>query len=341
MDSFKSDFKMAREQLDQALVITKEDLDRLDAKVTARVRRKQNVSSPMRWMVGAFAAVAVLAMCLPPALDRLGGVAGVKERIASGIASIGQMVGREEPQVSEPPSGAYLIHDNAYYVPTEETVPQQRLGMQLGQVERIGDWALKREGDSNAYPPQINSYFELSGVDPKEKIVLFAKENSGDPGKFLVMRRAAEVHVDTSLLLHAKNDPVEVRFVLENVRRLLPDFYQFWDRDGKLNVQLAAYDPKTGLMRVMYGITGSSGTITVYQYPRSYAGASKESMYGPMYESANTATSEFEENGNLWKRYKSVYVMKQGETFYEVHIQAEMSEDEFRQLLQTFVKSSL
>lgn len=344
MDSFNSDFKSAREQLDQELVITKEDLERLDAKVTARVRRQQKAGRSMRWMVGAFAAMVALAAGVPPMMEQVGGVAGMKERIASGVASIGQAISRDEqpvPSVPEPQFGAYLIHDNAYYVRTEEIVPQEQVGKELGRVQRIGDWALKKEGDSNAFSPQMSVYYELSGVDSKEKIAVLAKGNSAEPWEYWVLRRTAEVVVDTGAILHAKNDPEEVGYVLANVRRLNPNFYEFRDPEDSLLLHLAAYAPEQQFMRMMYGVKGGSGTIMVYEYPRSYAGSSDESMHGPMYEDAHTAaTSEFEEAGMLWKRYRSVYVTKQGETFYEVHLQTEMSEDEVRRLLRYFVRTS-
>ncbi|MCX7569368.1 hypothetical protein OS242_05295 [Tumebacillus sp. DT12] len=345
MDSCERDFKMARERLDRDLAITNEDLGRLEENVMACVRTQRKPGLSMKGIVGAFAALVVLAVGLPPALERAGGVAGVKERILSGIASLGQIAGREEPPVPqavpEPQLGAYVIHDKAYYVPTEEIVPPEQVGAELGRVQRIGDWALKREGDSNAYPPQMNVYYVRNGADPKKEIVLLAKNNSADPGVYTVMRRAAVVAVDTSAILHAKNDQEEVGYVLENIRRLNPSFYEFRDVEDSLVLHLAAYVPDQKLVRMMYGVKGESGTITVYEYPRAYAGSSRESMHGPMYDDAGTAvTSEFEEAGLLWKRYKAVYVTRQEDTFYEVHIETQKTEDEVRRLLRYFVRTS-
>ena len=47
----------------------------------------------------------------------------------------------------------YIVLNGFYYVKTGETIPKEQLGQQVAKVERIGDWEIKKTGDSNEVSP--------------------------------------------------------------------------------------------------------------------------------------------------------------------------------------------
>ncbi|MDQ0913853.1 sigma-E factor regulatory protein RseB domain-containing protein [Paenibacillus sp. V4I5] len=269
--------------------------------------------------------------------------------------------------------GGYVVHNGYYYMKTGETVKAEMIGKQIGKVMRIGDWSIKKEGDTNEFVPD-SGMFALKGVDTKVKMVIKVNKSSRrvDPKDAVyeyqvVMRDNPVEQVDKSKLMGAKNDPEEVTAVIENIRKVDPDLYEFKGNDKQVTLIGASY-VKEGTSDTLW-----FGTYLTYRLPEAdykeqnnqlaIQGIVEVSEYSEeikqqgkfkgnsvfrqdSFQASLNIQEEFELNGLHWKRYvtknkdgDSIYVGQQGNQYYEIHLQGKISDQQMKDLLHHFVPS--
>ena len=71
----------------------------------------------------------------------------------------------------QPSKYEYLVHNGFYYVPINEKIDKSQLDRKLGTVTRVGDWQVKKEGDTPQYIPRTN-YYSIKGISDNSKIAV-------------------------------------------------------------------------------------------------------------------------------------------------------------------------
>ncbi|MGZ4135161.1 MAG: hypothetical protein ACXVC1_07150, partial [Tumebacillaceae bacterium] len=264
------------------------------------------------------------------------------------------LISEPKKQIAEKNHGSYIIHNNCYFVSTNQVVDGSRIGEEIGRVKRIGDWSLKREGDSNAYPPNMVIMYQLPGADPNQSIVVLTKMNSADPGTYEIFRNDGKVETDTSQILSAKNDPEEVGYALKNMEKLNPYQYEITGMGERAVPTLAIFSPKDvaksnqGQVQIEYQVQEAKGTVdgvsfsgrlTVYEYGVDTKGDNPSTLFGEAFKinPLTTVLSEFDQNGIHWQEYaKNIYLGIKGDTYYELHLDGVLSTDRFREFIDHF-----
>lgn len=125
----------------------------------------------------------------------------------------------------------YIVLNGFYFAKTSDTVTKEQLGEQIAKVERVGDWDIKKGGDSNEVPP--GPIFSIQGKDPSTFIAAkgVVYENGQNKEAYLVFekREPVENNLNEQSILSAKNDEAEVKIAFNNVKKLLPALYEYKD----------------------------------------------------------------------------------------------------------------
>ncbi|PEZ08190.1 transcriptional regulator [Bacillus sp. AFS018417] len=179
-------------------------------------------------------------------------------------------------------SNGYIVLNEFYYVKTGEIAPKEQLERQIGKVERIGEWEIKKTGDSNEVPP--GPIFSIKGKDPEQFIAAkgVTYENGESKAAYLVFEKKEPVtnEIDETSILSAKNDETEVNIAYKNVKKLLPSMYEYRDNTGTTTLTQVSYAKDLGPGVVLYYRVPSKDTrdehgnevqgfIMAYQYDKS------------------------------------------------------------------------
>ena len=141
---------------------------------------------------------------------------------------------------------AYIVFEGYYYMKTGGVVPESSSHWKkVGEVKRIGDWAIKRSGDSNEVPPG-----PIYQMDGKDKSLIAAKgayyENGTNKEGYLLFKKDKEVtETNPDTIQSAVSDTDELSIAFNNAKENFPDFYAFTNDDNyQLNLlnSLENYD---------------------------------------------------------------------------------------------------
>lgn len=264
--------------------------------------------------------------------------------------------------------GGYVVHSGYYYVKTDEIVKADMIGEQIGTVKRIGDWVIKREGDSNEFAPE-SGMFAIKGVTPNEKLAIKINRSSRriDPKdaiyEYQVVRRSTPVkQAEKSKIMGSKNDPEEVSAVIKNIREVNPYLFEFKGLDKRVNLISAMYADE--------GVTDSllQGTYLIYRLPEAdYKQFDKYDVQGYLDVSEYSkqmindgqikkdsiflqdhkewrVLEEFNLNELHWKHSvnlhdREVYVGEKGDHIYEIGVPQNLTSQQIKELLGHFVSS--
>lgn len=270
-------------------------------------------------------------------------------------------------------NGRYLVHNGYYYDMTDAVIPLDQIGDQLGTVSRIGDWAMKKEWDTNQFTPNSKIY-AIKGENTAEKLAVRSqvrspknKESSYD---YLELKRATAVEAfDSSILLNAKGDKEEVSIAMSNIRKVDPFLYEFSDLSTSIELQSVSFaDQYTedasilGLsLSYIYPLaddTAVQGYIQVSEYEEKmklanssiFANRIEIIKEGDKIHRTEKAIDEadlkvlreFDTDEFHWKDYgNQTYVAKKNDHYYEIQLQGTLSDEQLMDLLNHLHQASL
>ncbi|AEI40775.1 hypothetical protein [Paenibacillus mucilaginosus] len=243
-------------------------------------------------------------------------------------------------------SFGYVVMDGYYYRVTGETVDDAVIGKVIGEIKRVGDWEIKRSGDSNEYPP--GPLYSIQEKDTKEVIAYRLPKKKGDPGpyRYSVLERSEQVEQhDPKQIMGAKNDPEEVGIALQNIRKAVPYLYEFDSNLKSAVVNQAGYSSNTGVT-LYYRVSEADdkeiqGFLFIFEYPQEKAALIMNSAFsaniGGEPRSPAKASETFEMNGIQWSYYGTHLLRgeKDGH-YYELQTQGKFTRDRLVGLLKHF-----
>jgi hypothetical protein len=146
---------------------------------------------------------------------------------------------------------AYVVFDGYYYEKTGDSVDDGLITEKVGEVKRIGDWEIVRDGDSNEIAP--GPLFAVKGRKADEYIagkgVIY--ENGENKAAYLLFKRSVPVAApDKTKIFNAKNDPEEVSIALKNAREASGGFYELL-KEG-IEPTLVSYSDRPGKQVMLY-----------------------------------------------------------------------------------------
>jgi hypothetical protein len=137
---------------------------------------------------------------------------------------------------SLPPNQRYIVYKNAYYVKTDEVLPTSQVGSKVLTVTRIGDWAIKKEGDTNEFPPGPDLYTVKGSDDSKMAVKVRQRKTTSGTVIYqyqIVERYATVVQPESSTILGAKGDYNEVAIAIKNIRKKDPYLFELTEMDSR------------------------------------------------------------------------------------------------------------
>jgi hypothetical protein len=230
-----------------------------------------------------------------------------------------------------------VLHGNNYKA-TGEMIEQEKLGNKLAEVKRIGGWSIKRDGDSAFFLPG-DSIYEIKGADPNIKVAI--KTVTGGTKlfpeyKFFILKRSEQVNnPKPQTIVAAKNDPEEVSYAMENIRRLDKHLYEFKNMESHASIAGADYHPvlKIGMKNgtnIYYTVPEVGyidhdikllGYISVQEYSKSikqYMVSRLNPEFNPYFNDYKVQ-KEFDMNGLHWKYYGDhLYIGEKDGYLYEI-----------------------
>jgi hypothetical protein len=182
----------------------------------------------------------------------------------------------DQNTVNDVPNYHYIVLNGFYYKETSEEVTSDQLGKQVGEVTRIGDWAIKKSGDSNEIPP--GPIFSIKG---KSDEYIAGKggiyKNGENVAGYLVFQKADIVKdVNTDNLLSTKGDAEEAKIVFKNIKKKIGTLFGFMDIDSRVSLAAVSYSegPVIQLNYVVpegdqkSGNESIQGQLLIYQYKK-------------------------------------------------------------------------
>lgn len=249
----------------------------------------------------------------------------------------------------------YIVYDGYYYKKGSQ-IDQAKVGAKLGEVKRIGNWEIIKDGDSNEVPP--GPIYSVVDKDPKEVIV--AKQWSNRDVYVLFERESPVIQPDKSSIFSTKNDPEEVQIAIQNVRKDSSVLYEFKDK-ARLELFYVSYDPNhSSTVSLSYTVPEvDAGILSVKQYPkhevpegsafiRNYVFIRDNNM---MKKEKNKEWKEpilkesFVVNGIEWGKYETinqedVYRGEQHNLYFEINTQGEIDLNHMKEFLGSFAQSN-
>lgn len=279
-------------------------------------------------------------------------------------SSISELVAKRTKEVTDfaVSTKGYIILDGYYYRATGEMLSEEKLGDKIAEINRIGEWQIKRSGDSNVFPPGV--IYSIKGKDVKETIavrVSIGKEDKGPYGYVVLLRSEKVEQPDINKIIGAKNDPEEVAIALTNIRAIAPYLYELKTEQNGVTPNLATYRSDNGVT-LCYSIpeaddNETQGFLFVYEYPKEIAEKITNSAFSPEIKSEivtidgkkvknyapdsnykpPTASETFELNGIQWSYYGDHLLRGEKEGYYyEVQTQGKFTHDSLVRLLKDF-----
>lgn len=244
---------------------------------------------------------------------------------------------------SRPPA-SYVVFDGYYYEKTGDAVEGNRLLDKIGEVKRIGDWKIVREGDSTEIPP--GPLYSVKDMDSKEYIAgkgVIYEDGENKAGYLLFKRAIAVQKPDPSKIYNAKNDPVEVKLALENVRQSAGPFYELVEEN--VEPTFVSYSDQNGKSITLYYrlITRADQYVFITQYENKMKNmdypASRFASDGRKDFNKPRLIDEYVIEGLKWAYYDDLnhgdhfYVSYGPEWTLEVSFQGELAEEQISTFL--------
>lgn len=132
----------------------------------------------------------------------------------------------------------FIVFDGHFYKKGSQ-VDQLKIGSKIGEVKRVGNWEIVKNGDSNEVPP--GPIYSVIDRSPKE--VIAAKQWSNKDVYVVFEKKGPIIQPDKSTIFSAKNDHKEVQIAIQNVREKSSALYEFKDND-RLELSSVSFDPK-------------------------------------------------------------------------------------------------
>ena len=243
----------------------------------------------------------------------------------------------------------YIVLNGFYYAKTGDTVSKENLVQQIAKVERIGEWNIKKQGDSNEVAP--GPIYSVRGKDSKQFITakgVIYKDGKNQAAYLLFEKRDPVESVDEKSILSTKGDATEGKLAVQNIKKVLPTLYEYRDDTGTTSVNLAAYRKDFGPGAMLYYRVPSKdttdkdgheipGEIMSFQYNKSIKISQSQlnpkpkGIYHPNSEEKEIKPQLIESfvknntNWELYKTYSGTYIMqgKHGDMIYEVQLQGD------------------
>lgn len=204
----------------------------------------------------------------------------------------------------------YLIHNNYYYIPTQETLTSIDLNEEIGTVKRIGNWVYLKEGDTQLFIPGTK-YYSIKGTPDSEKIAAEiwggTKQEPKIVGYQVLERKEALEKINENMIGSAKGDKKEIEIALININKHVPFFHLLkslelepvlveLDNDGNHFAVLTHYAPAENS-------ENNTKFIFVTQYNKGYKNHSNN--FEDFKHNASKPLSNFTVNGIKWTQYES------------------------------------
>lgn len=283
------------------------------------------------------------------------------QNTAAYMAGLGTQYMNQENKKSK-----YIVLNDYYYMKTGETVAKDELGEQVAAVKRIGDWNIKKNGDSDEVPP--GPIFAIQGKDPDSYIaakgVIF--ENGQNKAAYLVFQKKEHINntIEEQGILSAKNDDTEVNIAFRNIKKLLPSLYEYRDNEKIAKLISAGYVQRYGpgvtfTYRVPdFDTKEKQGYIFTMQYDKSLLPEDSEFSPKsiPVYNRENDGRITVTErkpisppqlvqtfqvndmNWGLYKNYYGQYVLKgeANQMIYELKFQGDFNPEDGERIARNF-----
>jgi hypothetical protein len=182
----------------------------------------------------------------------------------------------DENTVNDQPNYHYIVLNDFYYKKTNEEVTSDQLGEQVGEVKRIGDWAIKKSGDTNEIPP--GPIFSIKGRSDEYiagKGVVY--KNGKNMAGYLVFQKADKVkESNTDNILSTKGDGEEANIVFQNIKRKIGNLYGFMDINSRVSLEAISYS-EGPVIQLNYQVPEGDkksdndiiqGFLLIYQYKK-------------------------------------------------------------------------
>jgi small nuclear ribonucleoprotein (snRNP)-like protein len=143
------------------------------------------------------------------------------------------------------PSYPYIVLDGYYYKKTNEVVSSDEIGEKIGEVKRIGDWAIKKSGDSNEIPP--GPIYSVNGkIDYIAGKGVIYKEGKNQAAYIAFKKEEPVEQPEKDSILSSKGDLEEVQIALKNIKEKIGVLYSFVGLDNRVSLNAANYSPENG-----------------------------------------------------------------------------------------------
>ncbi|WP_144551047.1 hypothetical protein [Bacillus mycoides] len=233
----------------------------------------------------------------------------------------------------------YLIYNEHYYVLTDEVVAKKKIGQELGEVKRTGEWAYLEEGDTNMFT-QETKYYEVKGE--KNKIAIEMIHNGAGYPEFRILQKQKPIEaVDEKKMFGAKNDSKGVQKSLKNVRKVVPFLYEITDAQLKPSFVKLSNDKKHYYVKLMYvphiNNPDHPKVIFVREYEKNYVDpyVSDMSLDGDFWFDKKDKVNQFVVSDMKWTEYRSkrekeyvtVFRAEKNNVIYEVSSQLYTAEE--------------
>lgn len=251
----------------------------------------------------------------------------------------------QELQKSQYSKGTFLyIAFNGYYYKQGTEVDKSKLGTKIGEVKRIGDWEIVKDGDSNAVPQ--GPIYSVINKDPKD--VIAAKRWSNRDVYLLFEKEGPVKQTDKSTIFSSKNDPEEVQIAIQNVRKNSSVLYEFQDKN-RLQLTSVSYDPNhNSTVSLSYRVpevdTSVQGFLSLLQYPKNEIPEVSEFIKkidkNGKWKSPVLKES-FTLNGIEWSKYETynqenVYRAEKQNLYFEIKAQGKIDLNLMKEFLNSF-----
>jgi hypothetical protein len=175
---------------------------------------------------------------------------------------------------NEQPTYPYIVLNGYYYKKTDREVISEQLGEQIASVERTGDWAIKKSGDSNEIPPG-----PIYSINGENENLIAAKgvsyKNGTNVSAYIVFQKSDKImETNTEGITSAKGDPQETKIAFENIKKKVKPLYGFVDMGNRTKLELVSYSKDPTILTYYHFPEGdiqengntTSGLLFINQY---------------------------------------------------------------------------
>lgn len=266
------------------------------------------------------------------------------------------------------PSYPYIVLNGYYYKKTNEVIQPEKLGGEIAEVKRIGNWAIKQSGDSNEIAP--GPIYSVEGRESTEYIASkgVINENGKNQSAYLGFKKSEPVEQpDKDSILSSKGDEKEAQIALDNIKGEVVDLYQFTGKGKRVILFAANYMAENGPgAELIYNVPEANkkeenhtidGILFIYEYKKELPPSQSRFNQNVKWERIKKGNEvikqkkdiempikieEFNINGISWSYYKDQeyqdFILRgeKNSMYYEVITQGEFTLESLKILLEEF-----